>query len=428
MTWALTPSRGTVPQFVKYIDAAKAEAWRALMRAYIAEDTRSWATAAGDEATQWRRVAEYFAALRGFALAIDLHPCELAWYGARRTQRDPGSNDIPGLYSDALIWQAPYRLATVDALNATSASYRAMVARARANELADLELTILLAVDLDASGAVVRRDGDLPAPPAGVARIGNGGGLVSTWATIQWGEGDGPAGRLEVIARGPLQWSYDLARAAMADCVAKPVLDSAARSCAWVAIRNAKLSQMFGGDGTPAEVVELARAWDIAAVTAPEPPTAWVAAMSGMGTITAALMATGVATPLAAVLAVAVGILFGIPLLLNRVFSLIFDIAVARGYDCWGRAQPFLARSDYTGDISVPRVPTHDVPEPPYTVVGSNPIGGGFAPDQPLIELQEIGQRQRRDGPSGSSGGGGGGGALLGAVALLWLLSRGRRA
>lgn len=427
MSWVLTASRDSSPPFAKWLDIEAAERWRGIMRYYLDHDASEWARVGGDEAAQWRKVAEYFAALRGFALACDLHPCDLAWYGPRRQKGDPGTNDVPGLFTDAAIWNAPYRRAVVDTLNRYSSGYREMLARARAGDRADLDLTIQLRVDLDASGAVVVRNGPLPDPPSGADRFGVDdaatGGVRSSWASTAWVEGDADAGRLEVNVFCPLAWSYDLARAAMEDCVRFSVLASVARSLAWIGTRNAKLAQLFGGDGTPAEVVELARSWDLAAVTAVEPPTAWRAAIGGMGTLAAAALASGVAAPVAALTTVAVGILFGVPELLNRFFSAVFGVAVARGYDCWGRAQPYLARQDYTGSLNPRTEPTHAIPAVPFWIVGTNPIG--LDADRPLVELREVGQDVR----DGSGGGGGGGGALV-ALGLLgaWLISRKRRA
>ena len=89
MSWRILASRETSPPFAKWVDMEAAESWREAMRVYLSRATSAWARSGGDEPTQWRRVRDYFVALSAFGDAIIMHPCDVAWYGARRINGVP---------------------------------------------------------------------------------------------------------------------------------------------------------------------------------------------------------------------------------------------------------------------------------------------------------------------------------------------------
>lgn len=430
MTFAIEAHPEANPPFAKWMNTAAARAWLAAMRGYLAADVSAWAHARGDTDRQFANVVMYFQALRGLALALNLHPCDLAPYSARRLQADPGENDIPLLWTPVQLYQAPWRLTINGILARLSETYRDQLADGD-----DVQVEIFSRVDFDAAGGVISRAGQNPpgAPERGYGtwagasdRLGSNSAETdppSDWSTVTWNEfDDGVTGYVQAFA--PLQWTYDLARAAMQDCVTRGVVDITAKSIAWGAVRNARIAVVFSPDGITddpeGDVVRIAAGFDAAAVTADEPPSAWRAAVGAMGTLAGLLLSSGVAAPLAAATIALTALVFGVPELLNRLYTLIFDRATVRGYDVWGRPQPYLVKQDLTGSISTNTAPTQVVPPAPVFIDNALPEE---SPDMPLIN-EYSGPLQSTGRPSTGSGGG----AIVAlVVGVLLLLSKSRR-
>lgn len=347
MTWELTRIS---EQYVQWVDRENADAWLAEAGRLAAMATP---TAWDAQQERTRLMAE---ALGNFARACDLPIPALAPYATRQLRADPGENNLPGVG----LGDGEWRPRIIAIIYNWSPQMRDSYADGGA-----FYLDVYQRIALRPDGTVIVRPNVVPELSNGLTDFTRAGGVEpgsdvhpSGWTDVGWREwwpGFGEASHTgEVACLVPLQWTYELLRESIRECVRLGVDGTILASRAWVVRKNLVTARALGAD-IPEDIITTAAADQ-------------ELAMSGIPAEGHAIF--GVATAIAAAANPVAGLIVGVFSTIAEVLFAIGGTAVAYWTDVWGRREPVLEEPRISGVILAreQHAPTHELaPPPPMT-------------------------------------------------------------